>query len=148
MSRSYPTLRKHDVVSALSYWTFTHRFSSSTRETIVLLALRFHRQRIAVGLNDRDAWRLHIPSQEPNINQHCQPCSVTFLTSSNMPGKHFPSSPSPRVSDSGSAWDLLLTHNMPIAIRTSRNHIISSKQASNKQVASSGGQQASKSIRR
>lgn len=36
------------------------------------------------------------------------------------------------------------THNLPIC--TSRNHIISSKQASNKQASGSGGQQASKHV--
>ena len=52
--------KKHDIVAALlGFHSQILKLDDSYQwEAIVLLALRFHRQRIAVGLSDRDDWRL------------------------------------------------------------------------------------------
>jgi hypothetical protein len=52
--------KKHDIVSALlDFHAQILKLDDSYQwEAIVLLALRFHRQRITVGLSDGDEWRL------------------------------------------------------------------------------------------
>ena len=124
--------KKHDVVYTLLVTGLSRTDPQSPQwEATVLLALKFHRQRIAVGLSE-------VLSQEPNINQHCQPCSVTFLASSisSQICREALEKPSnykrPKPASDGfltlvlqlAPWDLLITHKLPIA---SRNHIISSK---------------------
>ena len=52
--------KKHDIVAALlGFHSQILKLDDSYQwEAVVLLALRFHRQRIIVGLSDRDEWQL------------------------------------------------------------------------------------------
>jgi hypothetical protein len=52
--------KKHDIISTLlQFHAQILKLDESYQwEAVVLLALRFHRQRTTIGLGDRDAWRL------------------------------------------------------------------------------------------